>query len=96
MNLRTMLEETARRYGGKTALVYGNRQVSYAELDQASNRVANALMKMGVGKGERVATLLSDTPEFVAVYFRGSLDDSDRRIYSNLGDSNRECRRRAY
>ena len=32
MNLRLMLEETARRFGNKTAVVLGDRSLSYAEL----------------------------------------------------------------
>ena len=69
MNLKLMLEEAVKQYGGKTAVVCDNRRVSYAELDEASNKVANALIKMGVRKGDRVAMLLSDSPEFVVIYF---------------------------
>ncbi|MDI6815544.1 MAG: class I adenylate-forming enzyme family protein, partial [Dehalococcoidales bacterium] len=69
MNLKLMLEETARQYGGKTAVVLGNRRLSYAEVDEASNKVANALIKMGVSKGDRVAMLLPNSPEFVSIYF---------------------------
>jgi long-chain acyl-CoA synthetase len=69
MNLKQMFEETAKQYAGKTAIVSGAHRVSYAELDEASNKVANALLKIGVGKGDRVATLLANSLEFVAVYF---------------------------
>ncbi len=69
MNLKAMLEESAKHYGGKTAIVLGDRRLSYAELDKASNKVANALIKMGVSKGDRVAMLLSNSPEFVVLYF---------------------------
>ena len=69
MNLKQMLEEAARRYGEKTAIVLGDHGLSYAELDEASNKVANALIGMGVGKGDRVAMLLSNSPEFVIIYF---------------------------
>ncbi|TRZ48231.1 MAG: hypothetical protein D4S01_10740 [Dehalococcoidia bacterium] len=68
-NLKQMLEETAKRYGGKTAVVLGERRLSYAELDEASNKIANALIKMGVGRGERVIILLTDTPEFIITFF---------------------------
>ncbi len=64
-----MLEETAKHYRGKTAIALGDRRLSYTELDEASNKVANALIKIGVGKGDRVAMLLSNSPEFVAIYF---------------------------
>jgi long-chain acyl-CoA synthetase len=69
MNLRLMLEEAARRYGGKTAVAMGDRRLSYAQLDEEANKVANALLGMGVRKGDRVAILLPNSPEFAAIYF---------------------------
>ncbi len=68
-NLKQMLEDTAQRYGGKTAIVSGERRVSYSELDESSNKIANALMKMGVNKGDRVIILLPDTPDSIINYF---------------------------
>ena len=69
MNLKLMLEEAVRKYAGKTAVTLGDRRLSYAELDEASNKVANALIGIGIGKGDRVAMLLPNSPEFVAIYF---------------------------
>jgi len=69
MNLKLMLEEAAKQYAGKTAVALGDRKLSYAELDEASNKVANALIEMGVGKGDRVVMLLPNSPEFVTTYF---------------------------
>jgi len=43
--------------------------LSYAHLDEASNKVANAFIRMGVNRGDRVAILLSNSPEFVITYF---------------------------
>ncbi|MFC2002189.1 class I adenylate-forming enzyme family protein [Chloroflexota bacterium] len=68
MTLNLMLEKTVKRYANKTAIVLGERRVSYAELDKDSNKLANALIKMGVRKGDRVAMLLPNSPEFVTVY----------------------------
>jgi len=69
VNLRLMLETAARKYGGKTAVAMDERRLSYAQLDEAANKVANALLGMGVKKGDRVAMLLSNSPEFAAIYF---------------------------
>jgi len=69
MSLKLMLEEAVGGYGKKTAIVSGDRRLSYAELDEASNKVANTLIRMGVNKGDRVAMLLTDSPEFVIIYF---------------------------
>ncbi|MFC2006134.1 class I adenylate-forming enzyme family protein [Chloroflexota bacterium] len=69
MSLKLMLEEAVNRYKGKTAIVSGDRRLSYADLNEASNKVGNALIRMGVDKGDRVAMLLSNSPEFVTTYF---------------------------
>lgn len=69
MNLKWMLERAVKRYGEKTAVAMGKRRLSYARLDEDSNKVANALTAMGVGKGDRVAMLLANSPEFVTAYF---------------------------
>jgi long-chain acyl-CoA synthetase len=68
-NLKLMLDDTVKRYGAKTAIVFGECRLSYVELDEASKRVSSALLKMGVGKGDLVAMLLSNRPEFVTMYF---------------------------
>ena len=69
MNLKQMLDKAVRRYGDKTAVVMDGRRLSYTQLDEDSNKVANALAEMGIGKGDRVAMLLANSPEFVAAYF---------------------------
>ncbi len=67
--MKAMLEETANNHPQKAALVMGKQRVSYAELDSAANKVANALIAMGVSKGERVAIMLPNNPEFVTCFF---------------------------
>ena len=69
MNLKQMLGEVVERYGRKTAIVFGRCRLSYVELEEASNKVANALIKLGVSKGDRVAILLPNSPELVVTYF---------------------------
>jgi long-chain acyl-CoA synthetase len=69
MDLKSMLAGTVERYADKTAIIFGERRVSYSELDKASNQVAHALLKMGVNRGDRVATLITNRPEFVDIYF---------------------------
>ena len=69
MNTKEMLEKTAGELPQKTAIVFGTQRVSYQEMDEASNRLANALLSLGVKKGEHVAILLSYTPEWIINYF---------------------------
>ena len=43
--------------------------LTFQQLNSRANRIANALSKRGVAKGERVALLLMNSPEFVELYF---------------------------
>ncbi|MBI5445289.1 MAG: long-chain-fatty-acid--CoA ligase [Deltaproteobacteria bacterium] len=67
------LDEIARRNGlrfpGKPALVHGGRVLTWKELDVRVDRVANALLARGLRKGDRVAVVLGNCPEFVEAYF---------------------------
>jgi len=65
MNLKLMLEKTASEVPEQTAIVLGSRRVSYRELDETANRIANALIGLGIKKGDHVGVLLSRTPEWV-------------------------------
>jgi long-chain acyl-CoA synthetase len=64
-NLKQMLEKVAGEVPQQTAVVLGSRRVSYRELDETSNRIANALISLGIKKGDHVAILMSRTPEWV-------------------------------
>jgi long-chain acyl-CoA synthetase len=65
VNLKQMLERRAREAPQQTAIVLGSREVSYRELDETSNRIANALIGLGTEKGDHVGILMSRTPEWV-------------------------------
>jgi benzoate-CoA ligase family protein len=53
----------------KVAIECGDEKVSYRQLLERTNRVANALRKLDVRQEERVLLLLNDTPEFLYCFF---------------------------
>lgn len=59
----------ARRHGAKTAIVSGDRVLSFIELDELSTRFANALATIGVSPGEHVGILLHNIAEYPIAYF---------------------------
>ena len=69
MNLKEMLGKTASEVPQKEAIVLGSRRITYGDLDEASNRVAHALIGLGMEKGDHVAILMSHSPEWVINYF---------------------------
>lgn len=69
MNLKQALENTARKVPRKAALVCGVQRVTYNELDKASNQVANALIGLGVKRGNHVGILMSHSPQWAINFF---------------------------
>ncbi|MCL5972738.1 MAG: acyl--CoA ligase [Firmicutes bacterium] len=53
----------------KTALIFGDQQLSYRQLNQKANQVAWSFHQEGVGPGERVALLLPNGLEMAELYF---------------------------
>ncbi|MCK6065993.1 MULTISPECIES: acyl-CoA synthetase [Microbacterium] len=53
----------------KTALVFDGRETTYSQLADAADRVSAVLRQRGVGKGDRVAYLGENSPEFLQVLF---------------------------
>ncbi len=69
--LDQLLAESAARYPSRTAIRYLGRSITYAALDEAVSRFANALATLGVQKGDRVALLLPNCPQMVIAYYGG-------------------------
>ena len=65
MLLHESLENSAALDGQKTALVFEGRRLTYAEIDRAANRLANALIERGLGRQDRVAIFLRNSVESV-------------------------------
>jgi long-chain acyl-CoA synthetase len=69
LNLAVLLEDSAREVPDRDAVVSGELRLTYAELNAAANRVANALAARGVGRGDRVALSCPNVPYFPIVYY---------------------------
>ena len=69
LNLSVLLEDSARRYPSKDALVLGNTKLTYAQVDGAANQVANLLVERGVQPGDKVALSSPNLPWFPIVYY---------------------------
>jgi long-chain acyl-CoA synthetase len=67
--LQGLLEAKARDASENPALVFGGKDISYLELDSLCNRFANALLSLGMAKGDRMALYLPNIPQFVIAYF---------------------------
>ena len=69
MNLGGLLEERAKEYPKRAALLYEGKVISFEELNKSVNRLGNGLKDLGIERGDRVAIMLPNTPEFVYSFF---------------------------
>ena len=69
MDVGNLLTFAASKFPNRTAIVDGNKRLTYREFNDRVNRLANALLKMGLKKGEKVAALLFNSSPLVEVYF---------------------------
>lgn len=68
-SLAQAFDEAAERWGKKTAIIFYGKKISYRELKDLVDRFAAALDGLGVKKGDRVALLLLNCPQFAIAYF---------------------------
>ena len=68
MNVGSLLTMPANKFPDRTALIYENKRFTYRQFNQRSNRMAQALLRFGLQKGDRVATLLFNSPDLVEVF----------------------------
>jgi long-chain acyl-CoA synthetase len=68
-NLADLVRRGAGQTPGKTAFVSGGRTMTWAETDEAVDRVAAGLLGRGLAAGDRVGVLLPNSIEFVVTYF---------------------------
>ncbi|MEN8304111.1 MAG: long-chain fatty acid--CoA ligase [Campylobacterota bacterium] len=63
--LYSFLEHSREKYPDNIALSYLGNEITYKELDILVNQAANALLRLGVKAGDRVALYLANTPQFI-------------------------------
>ncbi|HEY8740203.1 MAG TPA: long-chain fatty acid--CoA ligase [Candidatus Dormibacteraeota bacterium] len=68
-NLATILEESTKKNPDKVAIILDDFKMTYKQLDEAANQVANALRANGIQAGERVGMMLPNVPHFPMIYF---------------------------
>jgi long-chain acyl-CoA synthetase len=66
--LHAFLENSARKYPDRTAVIFYGNRVPYSRLWDESLRLAGALREFGLEKGDRIAMLLPNVPQFIIAY----------------------------
>lgn len=69
MLVHEFLQNSARRFPDKVALVCDGERWTYAQLEERANRIAGGLVAQGVQRGDRVAVWLPNSAEAVLAVF---------------------------
>jgi len=65
----TFLERAAKVFPSQLAIVHGNTRIDYRTFWQRSLKLASALAQKGIGKGDTVSVMLSNTPAMLEAHF---------------------------
>ena len=63
LNFADLFEHAADAFAGRTAVACGDRQVTYRELEERTNRLAHHLAGTGVGPGDHVGLYARNSVE---------------------------------
>ncbi len=69
LNLSVILEDSAQRYAEKPAFRFSGQSYSFSQINLLANKLANALVKIGVKPGDKVALSCPNLPYFPISYF---------------------------
>ncbi len=64
-----LLTRAARIYPEKEAVVYGEKRYTYRQFQERVNRLASALTRAGIGKGDKVACICPNLPPMLEAHF---------------------------
>lgn len=69
INIYEFLKNSADRFGGRTAIWFMKNKITYKKLDDITDRLATALLDLGVKHGDVVAIMIPNFPQFIISYY---------------------------
>ncbi len=64
-----ILDRVAQEYPNQTAILFQGKELKYHQLKSRVDSLANALIELGLEKGDRVCLFLPNCPEYVLSYW---------------------------
>jgi len=80
--VHSLLEDAAKQWPDRTALIFQNLSITYSRLNRLSSLLAANLRKQGLKRGDRVAVMLPNTPQAVIAYW-GVLRAGGTVVFTN-------------
>jgi len=69
MNIGTLLTKSAQTFPNNLAIAHGPKKLTYAQFNSRTNRLANALYKLGIRQGDNIALVQYNYPEMLESMF---------------------------
>jgi crotonobetaine/carnitine-CoA ligase len=66
--IHRILAEKAEQYGNREFFYFKDQVFGYEDFDRESNKVASGLKSLGVGKGDKVAIVMNNRPEYLFLW----------------------------
>ncbi len=67
--IHRVLRQKVKQHGNRDFFYFKDQTFGYEDLDRESDRVAAGLQSLGIGKGDKVAILMNNRPEFLFLWF---------------------------
>ncbi len=67
--IHAVLQRQVAQFGNRIFLFFKDKEYGYRDFDEASSRVTCGLQRLGIVKGDKVGILMSNSPEFLFLWF---------------------------
>ena len=64
-----LLKRSALKFPNKTAIVFEGKRITYDDLNRRVNRLANAFSRLGIKKGDKIASMMFNSSQLIEIYF---------------------------
>ena len=69
MNIPMLIAKGAKYHNDRTAIVFGEKHFTFREVNERAHRLANGLLRLGVKKGDRIASLNRNCYQHIEIVF---------------------------
>ncbi|MBN9391423.1 MAG: long-chain fatty acid--CoA ligase [Chloroflexi bacterium] len=69
LNFASLLTESAKSNPERTAIIFDSFKLTYSQLNAVTNQFANGLDRLGIKRGDHVAIMMPNIPQFLIAYY---------------------------
>lgn len=69
LNFASLLTESAKTNPDQTAVIFDGFKLTYSQLNAVTNQFANGLDRLGIKRGDHVALMMPNLPQFLIAYY---------------------------